>query len=822
MKFNYKKLIPHLIAIAVFLVASVLFCKPAIEGKVLQQHDIVGATGMAHNAVEYKEKTGHFPLWNTHIFSGMPNYQVAVEGPHILPDFGSILTLGLPKPINFFFLACLCFYLLCITFRINPFVAIFSSLAFAFCTYDPVIIAAGHETKMMAIAYAPGLLAGLVLLYERRYWTGLAATAFFASMEIAANHPQINYYLFIIIFFMTLTYLFIWIKNKEWKHMAIALSLALVCGMIGISNAAVTFLTTAEYTKYTMRGGKNIETTEDGKVTEKKTQGLDPSYALSYSIRKSEIFTLAMANAFGGSSGETFVDNNTLIENLTDKNIPEANAGQISSQLPKYWGGIVEGTAGPVYIGAITFLLCVIGFTVIKKQHRIWIGASILLAFMMAWGKYFEGFNDILLNYLPMYNKFRAPSMILVIPQILIPLGSAFCLQNLLFIIRTVPETKKISRNILYSIAAFIGIAVIVYLFNDYHSEIDKTVMEQAGAETGRILVSGMMAARKVMFGSELIQLSIFTVVLITLLFLFKRKILTPIIILSVLTLINSIDLMATGKKYLNDESYIDTDEYTGANFTPSPFDQQILKDTDPHFRIYALGSDRFLSSPTTARMMYYHRPIGGYHPAKLRLYQDLIESQLSTPELNMGVLNMLDTRYFLIPDEKGNIANLRKNDSALGGAWFVKNIKVVNGPAEEMKSLDNFNPAETAFIDKAQKAQLAQLNFDTTDKIVLSKYDNDLIEYVSDAKSQQFAVFSEIYYPAGWNAYVDDNKTDYYKVNYLLRGMPIPAGHHIIRFKFEPASYKIAYNIALSGGIVLYLVLIIGLYFTYHKKIYK
>ena len=249
MKIDLKKLLPHLIAIAAFVIVSILFCKPAFQGKVLQQHDIVSVNGMEKNALDYKEKFGHLPLWNTNLFSGMPNYQVAIEGPNYLLNFSKIMSLGLPKPANFFFLACICFYLLCIAFRCNPFVGIFGALAFAYSTYDPVIISAGHDTKMMAIAFAPALLAGLVWLYEKKYWIGIAVTTLFATMEVTANHPQINYYVFIAVGFMTLSYIIRWVKNKEWKHMVIALSLALVGALIGISNAGVTFFTTYDYAK---------------------------------------------------------------------------------------------------------------------------------------------------------------------------------------------------------------------------------------------------------------------------------------------------------------------------------------------------------------------------------------------------------------------------------------------------------------------------------------------------------------------------------------------------------------------------------------------
>ncbi len=819
MKIDFKKLLPHLIAIATFVIVSILFCKPAFEGKVLQQHDMVSVNGMAKNAWDYKEKFGHLPLWNTNLFSGMPNYQVAIEGPNYLLNFNRILALGLPKPANFFFLACICFYLLCIAFRCNPFVAVLGSLAFAYSTYDPVIISAGHETKMMAIAYAPALLAGLVWLYEKKYWIGLAVTTLFATMEITSNHPQINYYVFIAVGFMTLSYIIRWVKNKEWKHMAVALSLALVGAVIGICNAGVTFLTTYDYAKYTMRGGKTIESTDKG-IIQKKTTGLDNDYAFQYSLGKSETVTLLMPNAYGGSSSQTFDENSNLVKQLVDKNIPENNALQLASSLPKYWGGIVEGTSGPVYLGVISCLLFVIGLVVLKTHHKWWILGAVVFTIFMAWGKYFPGFNDFLFNTLPLYSKFRAPSMALVIPQLLVPLLAVLCLQQILFTERTEEFLTKNFKKILYALGGIVVLIGIIYLMNDYKASVDKEVIAaysnaQGGADIGRMIISGMIADRKEMFSGDLLRVLGFAVLLAALLYFRRRKFISSLVVVIILALISTGDLFITGKKYLGEDNYIDSDTYTEVNFKPSQADALILQDKDPHYRVYNLAPDRFNESKTA----YYHRSIGGYHAAKLRLYQDLIETQLSKNPMNMAVLNMLDTKYFLIPDQQGANINVQKNDSAMGAAWFVKQIQTVNGPVEEIKALDKFDPAQTAFIDKAQNANIPQITFDSSAKIKLTKYNNDEIEYESDAKSDQFAVFSEIYYSAGWNAYIDGKKTPYYKVNYLLRGMPVPAGHHVINFKFEPASYKTGYTLATMGNILLYLLLISGIYMSFRKK---
>ncbi|HEY8688564.1 MAG TPA: YfhO family protein [Chitinophagaceae bacterium] len=819
MKIGYKKLLPHLIAIATFVIVSILFCRPAFEGKVLQQHDMVSSAGMAKNAWDYRDKFGHFPLWNTNLFSGMPNYQVLIEGPHFLPNFSSILALGLPRPANFFFIACICFYLLCIAFRCNPFVAIFGALAFAYSTYDPVIISAGHETKMMAIAYAPALLAGLVWLYEKKYWIGLAVTTFFATMEVTSNHPQINYYVFIAVVFMTVSYIIMWVKNKEWKHMAIALSLAAIGAMIGIFNSGVTFLTTYDYAKYTMRGGKTIETTDKG-IVQKKTSGLDNDYAFQYSLGKGETVTLMMPNSYGSSSSQTFDENSNLVKQLVEKNIPENNAVQLASSLPKYWGGIVEGTSGVVYLGAITCLLFIIALFVVRSPHKWWIAAAVVFTIFMAWGKYFPAFNEFLFNTLPMYSKFRAPSMALVVPQLLVPLLAALCLQQILFTEKTEEFLKANFKKILYAVGGLIVLIGIIYLMNDYSAPVDKDIIAayssaQGGAETSRMIISGMIADRKEMFSGDLLRLLGFAVLVAALLYLRSKKIISSLVVVIILIVISTGDLFITGKKYLGEDNYTDADTYTETNFKPTQADALILQDKDPHYRVYNLAPDRFNESKSA----YYHRSIGGYNAAKLRLYQDLIETQLSKNPMNMAVLNMLDTKYFLFPDQQTGVVNVQKNDSAMGAAWLVKEIKTVNGPVEEIKALDKFDPAQTAFIDKAQNANIPQITFDSTAKIKLTKYNNDEAEYESDTRSDQFAVFSEIYYSAGWNAYIDGKKMPYYKVNYLLRGMPIPVGHRVIDFKFEPVSYKTGYTLATIGNILLYLLLIGGIYMSFRKK---
>ncbi|HJU45127.1 MAG TPA: hypothetical protein VJ647_00005, partial [Chitinophagaceae bacterium] len=505
----FKKLLPHLIAIVTFLLIALIYCRPALEGKVLQQSDIVHWKGMAQNSFEYKEKNGHFPLWNTSLFSGMPTYQIAMDGKSYMVDLHQLFTLGLPKPIAFFFLACLCFYILSQVLGVHYLIGIFSSLAFAYASYDPVIIVAGHESKMWAISYMPAVLAGLLLIYRKKYILGLAVTAVFATWHIGFNHPQISYYFFIAVSIITLGYIVQWVRAKEWKHMLISLSLAALAGFVAIANTSLILLTTKEYAQYTMRGGKSIDI-KDGQIKKVNTKGLDLDYAFSYSIGKDEILTFFMPDIFGGSSGETLGNDDKFISTLAKKGIPEQNAVQLASSLPRYWGGIEEGTSGPVYLGAIIVFLALMGLVVIKDPIRWWILAAAVFAIFIAWGKYFADFNTFLYNNLPLFNKFRAPSMALIIPQLLLPILAALGLQQLLFTSEGAEKLKKSFKPVLYTTGGLLLVAVILYLSNDFSGSIDKQIIqaytnpENGDAGAARMVVSAMKDARKALFTAGL------------------------------------------------------------------------------------------------------------------------------------------------------------------------------------------------------------------------------------------------------------------------------------------------------------------------------
>ncbi|MBS1921750.1 MAG: YfhO family protein [Bacteroidetes bacterium] len=818
----FRKVIPHLIAISIFLIISVLFCKPALEGNVLNQSDISGWKGMAQNSFEYKDKHGHFPLWNPNLFSGMPNYQIALDGKSVLPDINKIFTLGLPKPINFFFLACISFYILCLVLGANTVIAISGSLAFAFSTYNPIIISVGHETKMFAIAYMPALMAGMLLIYEKKYWIGLALTTIATYIEVAVNHPQINFYFFLVALAVTIAYVIAWIRKKEWKHLIIATGTTAIAAIVGVAGSAMSLMTNSEYVKATMRGGKDISI-EDGKVSTAKTTGLDPDYALRWSISKPEATVLLMPKAFGESSGKTLNDDSHVVEKLTAKGVPEAQAMQVASSLPKYWGGMSdpsETTAGPPYAGVIICILALIGFVIIKKPIRWALLAVTVLAILMAWGKYFEGFNIFLFDHLPLLNKFRAPSMTLVIAEFTLPFIAVLCLQQILYADNSKELLRADFKKILYTVGGLFGLLILMYLMMDYNSAIDKQIIsgytdKNGSDEFGRIIVAGMKEDRRSMFGGQLLRTLAFAVFVIGMLYLFMKNKMKPFAVAIALGLVSIIDLLVVDKEYLNADSFVPADEITAQHFTPTPIDQQILQDKDPDFRVFDLASG---NPYTESRTSYFFKSIGGYHPAKLRIYQDIIDKYLSGP-FNQNVLNMLNTKYMITSNQQNNQPQLAPNPDAYGPCWLVKNVKVVNGLVDEMDALGTTDLKDTALVESNFSKFVIQPQWDSTGSIKLEHFDNDTMIYSFAGNKPQFAVFSEVYYPFGWNVYLDGKKTDYCKVNYILRGMSIPAGNHEIKFIFEPESYKKGLKIGYIASYLILIFFIGGLYMQWRKS---
>ena len=812
-----KKILPHFIAVLLFLIVSVLFCKPALEGNVLNQHDNVGWKGMAQNSFEYKKEKGRYPLWNPNLFSGMPNYQVAMEGKTVLPDMVKVFSLGLPKPINFFFLACVCFYILCLALRIKPVIGMLAGLGFAFSTYNPVIVAAGHDTQMLATAFMPLIIAGLICTFEKKYWPGLVLTTYGAYQQIGVGHLQVSYYTFLIAIAVTIAYLFIWIKQKDWKHIGIAAAISIVSAIIGIAGSALVLKTTAEYTAYTMRGGKDISIEGDS-VKAAKTKGLDTSYAFEYSLGKAEITTLLMPDAFGGSSSKPAGEGSHVVKKLIDKGVDENNATQFAAGLPAYWGKLY--TSGPAYLGVIICLLGLIGFVLVKSPLRWGLLAITVLGIFMAWGKYFAGFNVFLFEYLPMYNKFRAPSFAQVIPQFAIGVMAALALQRLLFEEKSKELLKTDFKKILYAVGGLFALLGLMYMMMDYKSVNDAalaaSITEQTKSdEIARAVISGLKQDRQSMFGGQLLRAAGFCILLLGTLYAYLRNWIKPFVAAVILLIISTIELTMVSHKYLDDDTYVSPDEYASSNFAPSTIDQQILQDKDPNYRVFNMAGNPYNESRTS----YFHKSVGGYHPAKLRIYQDVIEKYLSSGRPNPAVLNMLNTKYIVVQDPQSGQTGVVTNPDTFGTCWLVKNVKIVDSRVAAIIDIGKTNLKDTAIVDNSFSQHVVQPQWDSASTIKMTKFDNDAIEYEANCNGPQFAVFSEIYYPVGWNAYIDDKRVDYVNANYILRGLSLPAGKHRVKFIFEPPSVKKGNSIMFIASILVGIVLVGGLFMAWRES---
>ena len=812
-----KKALPHVLALLFFMAVAALFCLPAIQGNELDQHDNVSWKGMAQNSFEYKEAKGHFPLWNPNLFSGMPNYQVAMEGKSILPNMTNIFMLGLPKPMNFFFLACVCFYLLALLLGAAPLVATLVATGYAFSTYNPVIIAAGHDTQMIATAFLPLLLAGLLLTYQKKYWPGLSLSTLGAYLLIGANHLQITYYFFLFALLITIAFAIEWIRNKEWKHLLLSAIISLSAAGLAIAGNALILLTSAEYSKYTMRGGKDLSIDESGKVNLTKTTGLDTAYAFEYSLAPKESFTLLLPNAYGGGHSRNFKEGSQIAKQLMEKGIDEANAEQLAQSLPQYWGGLPY-TAGPAYLGVIMIVLALLGLVLSKGPLRWGLIAATMLGLFISWGKNFAGFNLLLFEYLPLFNKFRAPSMAQVIPQLSLSVAAVLGLSQLAE--GRLSATALLSKKVLAPIAGLFGLLLLVWLFQNYSAPIDAQILagytdKNGSDEFGRLIVRSLEQERKSMFGGALLRALFLTLVLLGIAWSFLKNKIGKFFALALLLLVSTAELTLTSKEYLPDESYVAKDDYQQKNFAPTAIDQQIKNDKDPHFRVLNLTTSTFNDAITS----YHHKSAGGYHAAKLRIYQDLIEKYFNGG-IDPSILNMLNTRYLIYNDPNTNLPALNNNiDSAFGNCWLVNKILLTNDRAASLQALGEADLRHVAVAEKNAGISVTEFEADSSASISLSRFDNDTLVYKAVCTKPQFAVMSEIYYPKGWNAYLDGKKVDYLNVNYVLRGIPIPAGQHRIEFIFEPESFKTGTTLMYWSSIVISLVVIGGLFMAYKTQ---
>lgn len=804
---NTKKLLPHLYVIIGFAILALLFSYPVLQGKVLSQGDVTNWKGMYQETKAYHDSTGINALWTNSMFGGMPNYTIGIpETNNYLGFFQVIITSILVKPAYFLFLLMLGFYILMSVMRVNRWASVIGAIAYAFI-YNAVLIGAGHDTKLLAISYLPAVFAGLILIYRGRWLYGAALQGIALALMVGSNHYQVMYYSIFLIGFYVLAKFIITLKNKEdLKQFFISSIIALVVALVAVGPSMGYILTTKEYVKTTMRGGESQLTINHD--DHKKSGGLDKDYAFAWSNGIGETFTMMIPYLYGGSSGES-ADKAPETSNLVGEQYPK---------LPLYWGAQNLGIAGPQYFGAVICFLFVLGLFVVRNPHKWWIVALCAITIMMSWGDHFKALNYFLFDHLPMYNKFRVPTIILTIPQLLFPLLGMWGLTE---IMRGKVAGEELIKKLKIAAGITAGLCVLIafggsMFFNYTNPHIDAQMPKQ--------IIDALKEDRASLVTKSALTSAVYILLAAGLLWAFAKDKINKNILVGGIGLLVVIDLFSVAHNYLNDDNYEDPTDYE-AVFQPRPVDLEILKDKDPDFRVLDVSRNTY----NDAIGSYFFKSIGGYSPAKMEIYQDLIDMQLGgahSKGFNGQVLNMLNAKYIIFNGPNKQPV-YQKNEGALGNAWFVNNVKMVNTADEEMISLNApalgdtavmpnaFDPKHTAVVRKDFESELQGYQFgaDSTASIKLTKYGLNDLSYESNNSQNGLAVFSDIYYPHGWEAYVDGKPVDILRADYVLRAIKVPAGKHKIEFHFRPKSFKTGNTIAMISSILLIGLLLVALY---------
>jgi len=777
-----KKLSPHLIVILLFVGISFAYFSPVLQGKLLDMPDITHHKGMSKEVTDFREATGEEALWTNAMFSGMPAYQISTKSNNNLIQYVvKAIKLGIPRPANLLFLYLLGFYLLLLSLKVDYRLSSVGAIAFAFSSYFFIIIMAGHMTKALAIAYVPMVVAAVLYTYRGKMLLGGVLTALTVALQLYANHLQITYYLVLVLILIGIVQFVKDLKANNLNSFAKRSGVLVLAALLASGTAVTRLSTTMEYGKDSTRGKSELTNNLDN-----KTSGLDKDYATSWSYGVAETFTLLIPNFYGGASqGALTTDSETY---NAIKRAP--NAKQLIKQLPLYWG-TQPFTSGPTYAGAIVMFLFIFGLFFVKSEMRVWILLATILSIMLAWGKNFMPLTDLFLDYFPGYNKFRAVSMILVIAEFTIPLLGFVALNKFLTTETSENEKKKPLQLAFYIVGGLtLVFALMPTLFFDFVGGQDANLAKNGWP------IDALQSDRAGLLSADSWRSFIFITLTFGTMWMFLKNILSSKFVILIAGVLILADMWTVNKRYLNDDHFVRKSKVE-IPYHPTQADQQILRDKDPNFRVFNQSVSTFNDASTS----YFHKSIGGYHGAKLKRYQELIENHISKG--NMAVLNMLNTKYFITP--KGQA---QQNPAAMGNAWFVNEINTVADADAEIAALNGFNAENTAIIDVRFSEQMIDGLDNTGASISLIEYKPNYLKYNSNSSKNGIAIFSEIYYDKGWNAYVDGELKPHFRANYVLRGMQIPAGNLIVEFKFEPAVYHISERIALTSSIILLLLL--------------
>jgi len=796
---RFKALIPHLIVSGIFLILVVTYFFPVLEGKKLAQSDLMQVAGMGQEVFEYKKNTGETSLWTNSMFGGMPAYQISgIESSfNLFSIIAKIISFGLPQPLPLVILYFFGAYIFLLAFGTGPWIAGIAAAGFTFCSYNFIILEAGHYNKSLAIAFMGPVLAGIRITYRKHLLIGAILTAFFVALQVWGGHPQITYYLLFAILCYVGAEAWVAFQEKTIPHFIKASGLLLIAAILGTASYAGHLYITYDYAKHTIRGNSELSTS--GNET---GSGLDKDYAFAWSYGKAETFTLLIPRFMGGSSQEDAGKSSEAYKVLMQNGYSDAEA----RRLPTYWGA-QPFTSGPVYVGAVIIFLFVLGAFLIPGPERTWILTATLLSFMLAWGKNLDWFNYLLFDTLPMFNKFRAVAMALVVASLTIPLMAALALKE--WSSNRVSKERKM-KALIWSLGISGGLCLIFLLMPGTFFDFSGPSDSQMGA-----LAQYLVKDRKAMLQADAGRSLGFILAAGIIAWLYLNQKLKLQLFLGAIALLVVIDLWTVDMRYLAKEDFKVANQVEKP-FSPSPADQMILEDKDPNYRVLNTTVNSFNDASTS----YFHKSVGGYHPAKLRRYQDMIERHISKNHFN--VLNMLNTKYIILsPRTEGGMPQAQRNPGALGNAWFVHNLNWVETADQEIEAINPpFAPDTTAIADIRFKEKISTTWSAPTpgDTIMLTSYKPNELIYSSRSAGERLVVFSEVYFPNGWKVWIDDQPADHFRVNYILRAMNIPSGNHTIKFRFDPDDYTRGNMLGdVSSGIIT-LLLIVG-FIMYYKS---
>ncbi len=805
MSINLKKIIPHIISIAIFVAVAIIYFSPVLQGKVLNQSDIVQSKGMEHEREIYKQKDGKEIYWTNAAFGGMPTYLLGASFPNDYTlKINKILNF-LPRPANFLFLYFLSFYILMLVMKVDWKLAILGSLAFGFSTYYIIIIGVGHLAKVRAIAYFPLVIAGILLVFERKkYLWGFVLTTLAIALELNTKHYQMTYYLMFAVLFLGLFFLIDAYKTGQLKTFSKELAVLLLAAVLALGMNASNILPAQEYVKHSIRGKQILSINPDGSTKQQKTEGLSKDYITEYSYGIAETFNLLVPRFMGGSNSENLGEDSYLYKALQGKTDAHT-AKQFVSQVSTYWGQ-QPIVAAPAYIGAVVIFLAFIGLLFYKGKHKKWLIATIIFALLLSWGKNLSFLTDFFIDYVPLYDKFRAVSSIQVLIEFLLPVLAVLGVYS--FFKSDLP-LKERQKKILIALGSLSGLLLIFILMGSSFFTFESP-MDSYYAKYG--LLDALIDDRKAMLHQDSIRSLLFILAAGGVLYAYLKQKIDQKIAIVVLALLVLLDLAGVDKRYVNNDDFVNPD-YLQRVFTPSPIDKEILKDPS-YYRVI-----NFTRNPLTDGLTsYFHKQLGGYHAAKPRRIQDLFDFYLSK-ELNPEILNMYNVKYLIVPGEQGQ-AGIQVNDRANGNAWFVKKMDFVKDENQEILTLKKINTKQTAVLNQSYQKDLNQAIYkDSLSNIQLQSYHPEKLTYKSQNTHDGFAVFSDSYYKNGWQATIDGQPVKIYKVDYSLRGLKIPAGEHSISFEFKPEVVKKGGQISLWSYIIFIILMLVAVFYHWQQK---